>query len=174
MQENIEQIKSKITEIFNKDQEIRKNPKSSLDEIRAYENEFTQYLKKVVDKYGWLTISKFGKDVSYQVGILVTHTQDKKFAQKCLRLMEENIDDIDKTNFAIVYDKVMISAGKLQKYGTKLKSYFKDNGEVVTEVMPLENPEKVEEFRRQVGLPPLEEYIRNSEKLFLQISGPRK
>ena len=174
MQENIEEIKTKITEIFHKDQEIRKNPNGTLEEIRAYEDEFTQYLKKIVGKHGWLTISKFGKDVSYQAGILVTHTQDKEFAQKCLKLMEENIHDIDKTNFAIIYDKVMISAGKSQRYGTKLKSYFKDNGDVVTEVMPLEDPKNVEELRKQIGLSPLDEYIKNSEKLFLQISGPRK
>lgn len=175
MQDRIEEIKSQITLIFKKDQEIRKNPGSTLEQIRAFEDEFTQYLKKVVDEFGWLTISKFGEDVSYQAGILITHTQDKEFAQKCLKLMEENIEDIEKTNFALVYDKVMLSAGKPQRYGTKLKSYFKDDGSVVTEVvMPLEDPENIEVLRKQVGLSPLDEYMRNSEKLFLQVSGLSK
>ncbi len=174
MKQNIETIKKEITSIFEKDQKIRKDPQSSLQQIRAFESEFTDYLKKIVDTYGWFTISIFGEEVSYQAGILITHTQDKEFAQKCLALMEKSIEDIDKTNFALVYDKVMLSAGKPQRYGTKLRSYFDDSGKVVTEVVELEDPQNVSKLREQIGLAPLDEYIKNSEKLFLQASGLNK
>jgi|GEM_PF-2583053 len=174
MQNKVEQIKSKITQIFLKDQTIRKNPQTTLEEIRAYEDELTKYLKCVVLEFGWLTISKFGKEVSYQAGILVSHTQDKEFAKECLKLMEESLHDIDTTNFALIYDKVMLSIGKPQRYGTKLKSYYKESGELVTEVMPLEDTHHIDRLRAEVGLAPLDEYIKNSEKLFLQINSQPK
>jgi len=66
--------------------------------------------------------------------------------------------------YALLYDRLALRLGGKQRYGTQTGE--DDYGERI--VRPLENPAKVEEFRKELGLIPLSEYLSFWEKRFGQ------
>ena len=51
---------------------------------------------------------------------------------------------------AMLHDRVQLLLGEKQRYGTNWQET--DDGR---RLMPLEDPERVDEFRKELGLPPL-------------------
>lgn len=66
----------------------------------------TKRLKKIIEKFGWPTISKVGKEASNAAWLLVQHADnDPKFQQKCLLLMlKVKVGDINLQNIAYLTD----------------------------------------------------------------------
>jgi len=58
--------------------------------------------------------------------------------------------------FAFVYDRCLFNSGKPQKYGTHTKYNEITNSE---ELYPLLDESMVDIWRKEVGLPPLAEYL---------------
>jgi hypothetical protein len=55
-----------------------------------------------------------------------------------------------------MYDRSRFNENKPQRYGTHTKYNEKTNSE---ELYPLEDETKVDEWRKELGLPPLAEYL---------------
>lgn len=82
----------------------------------------TAMLKKFVVDKGWPSISKVGKPASNQAWLLVQHADhDPAFQLKALRLMEPLIakGDVDKANYAYLYDRIMLKLSGKQRFGTQ-------------------------------------------------------
>lgn len=56
---------------------------------------------------------------------------------------------------AMMYDTRLVASGKRQKYGTHWTSQLDENGLAIPK--PLENPDRVDEWRAELNLPPLAE-----------------
>ena len=93
-----EEVKRQLNVMYELDQAIRQacvgdreNPKvmslmTDMDRANMY------HLKKIIEKYGWITISEFGKKASRQAWLLVQHAdEDPSFQQKCLKIMKNLI-----------------------------------------------------------------------------------
>ena len=64
--------------------------------------------------------------------------------------------DIKAENVAMLEDRILVSTGKKQKYGTQLY-YMEEDGVQKRVLSPIEDVEHVDELRHSVGLPPLRE-----------------
>ena len=71
--------------------------------------------------------------------------------------------EVDVKDLAYLTDRVLANEGKKQRYGTQ--AVFRD-GKAVAK--PIEDEAKVDERRKGVGLPPLREYLRQIEAVYLK------
>jgi hypothetical protein len=127
------------------------------------DKENTKWLGEIVEKHGWPTISLVGKDGSNDAWLLAQHAdRDPKFQRKCLDLMTKAPkEEVSQKNLAYLTDRVLLAEGKKQIYGTQFTS---TNGK--WEPRALEDPENVDKRRKEVGLPPLSEYVKMMEQMY--------
>lgn len=153
----------KINKLVEKDQKLRKNiPEDSVLaeaywlKINKFDLESTNYIKHVVKKIGLPTIPIVGEKASYNAWLLVQHSQDLKFQKKYLKLLKQNINDINLNNIAYLEDRILMRQGHPQTFGTQLIQDEKSK-----DVIPysLKDPENVDTLRKNMGLDTLEKYI---------------
>lgn len=108
-------------------------------------------IKEIVSNHGWPGFSIVGKEGSKAAWLIVQHAVlDTKFMDKCLPLLKEAIShgEAEGWCFAYLQDRVLTMSNKPQIYGTQHD--IDKNG--VAYPLPIENPEKVELLRKEVGL----------------------
>jgi len=74
---------------------------------------------------------------------------------------------LDKSDYAMLNDRVLMEEGKPQVYGTQIKMAATFDGEDMAMQLylwPVENPDALDSLRRSVGLSPIEEYLRSSSE----------
>ena len=69
-------------------------------------------------------------------------------------------DPEDSVMFAILYDALQQNLGRKQRFGTQTGRDTEGN----PMVLPLEDVSKVELFRKEIGLPPLSEYMQQASE----------
>lgn len=163
----LKETKQKLLEMLKTDQFLRKTPGTSPTDIEKMDNRHVTSLKQLIKELnGWPTISKVGKKASTAAWLIAQHSKVLKFQKLCLRLMKKNVNDIDKANLAYITDIIGMNTGKGQVYGTSLETKRDENGKLVTTVPRLKYPKKVNKRRKELGLIPLEDYIKQSEDVF--------
>jgi hypothetical protein len=131
--------------------------------VKKVDQENTERLAEVVDEHGWPAISLVGRDGSHAAWLLVQHADaDPKFQRKCLNLMAKLPKaEVSQTDLAYLTDRVLLSEGKKQIYGTQFTS-----SEGKWEPRPLEDAANVDKRRAEVALQPLAEYVKDLESLY--------
>jgi len=161
--DDIIQVKNTIFTMYSLDQEMRHIYLEDLNRVNQETivkiDEFhTEIIKKILQKYEWITISKFGKETDKQAWLLVQHADNDPFFQAgCLFILSNLIDkgETDKQNYAYLYDRVAVAESRPQRYGTQAKVV----GERL-ELYPFEGEtEDLEVRRREMGLSPLKIYL---------------
>lgn len=163
-------ISDKFTKIYNTDQSIRKYYFSRLNEGVNKNSEEAKYLLEVmniIDAYNLLEIEKiiekYGilgqrlKTTEARQAISTVYLHAPKETQKIiLKKIEKAVNEgeITAANYAYLEDRIMVDDTGYQKYGSQYK--VKDN-EII--LYPLIDPEKVDVYRKEVGLDTLEEYL---------------
>jgi hypothetical protein len=160
-----------LKEIYFKDVSLRKQAKEierkfgfQSDTVKTLwkkitENDSTTLIKVklILDSRGWL-----GSDV---IGVLSNRTLFLSIQHSNLKTQEKylpmlryavQIGDANPANYAYLIDRIAIEQGKKQIYGTQL-SRDKKSGEVY--ILPLEDPDKVNLRRKEIGLGSIEDYI---------------
>lgn len=115
-------------------------------------------LEKIIDENGWTGISLVGKDGAEAAWLIVQHAISlPDFSRKCLKLIEKAVGESEAEPYQAAYlrDRIAFFEGKPQKYGTQ--SDWNEEGKM--QVWTLENAEKVNEYRTEVGLKPLDKLI---------------
>jgi len=128
----------------------------------AVDQENTADLKELLKIYSWFTISEFGWEADKNAWLLVQHADhDAPFQRQVLTILEPLAakGETSPKNFAYLYDRVASSfqnpsERKPQRYGTQGMC----SGPGTWEPLPIEEPEKLDERRATVGLPPEAEY----------------
>lgn len=118
----------------------------------------TARLSEIVAQIGWPGASQVGRDAAHKAWLLVQHADhDLAFQRDCLRLMREAPEgEVAGADLALLVDRVRVNEGRPQCYGTQF--YTDERGELVPR--PIEDPERLDERRAAVGLPPFAEYER--------------
>lgn len=119
----------------------------------------TRWLKDVVAKSGWPTVSAFGEDASGHAWLLVQHADhDPVFQLQVLRLMEPLVatKEVSPRNYAYLYDRVMLKLNGKQRFATQM---WCENGKFVPQ--PLEEAASIDQLRGEMQLEPLAEYQAN-------------
>jgi hypothetical protein len=124
--------------------------------IVAQDHRNTAWLKALVAKQGWPTISQVGKLAANNAWLLVQHADDDPIFQlKILKLMEplQAKGEIEGSNYAMLYDRVMLPLTGKQRYGSQFTC--DDTG---WHPLPLEDEAHVDQLRKSLGLTPIADY----------------
>jgi hypothetical protein len=123
-----------------------------------------QELEPLLERYGWFTIRQFDAIADRNAWLLVQHADSApELQRRVLKVLEPltKTGDTSLKNFAYLFDRVAVSVQdperrELQRYGTQGQC----SGPGTWEPHPVEEPAKLDERRRAVGLEPLVEYQR--------------
>jgi len=147
---------------FTKKQQKEKSPYSDetiqskwaeadrINELRA---------KAIIKKYGYPGYDLVG-DSSDSFWTIIQHCDDDiPFQEHVLALMKKEVDknNANKENYALLIDRMLVNDHREQIYGTQVHTDPKTNKVIP---FPLKYPELVDELRKEVGLEPLDTYIK--------------
>lgn len=114
-------------------------------------------LEQMVEAKGWPKKSQVGEYAATAAFLVIQHSdaeRQRKYLPAIKKLCEEQ--EARWSNYALMYDRVETSENKPQKYGSQLR--FNDQTQKY-ELFPLLDETKVDEWRKEVGLGPLADYV---------------
>jgi hypothetical protein len=157
-----EELKQRLVAMAKRDQSVRKPeyvsdtaPAGLVEEQERVDAELTTELKAIVARKGWPTIRLVGLPASEHAALILMHSRDHDFQRSMLPQLRQLAEsgEILGSSVATIVDKILISEGKRQRFGTQFKWA---NG--VAEMLPVDDTEHLEERRAKYLLPPLAEY----------------
>jgi hypothetical protein len=125
------------------------------------DRERTDRLAEIIDEHGWPGHELVGEDGASAAWLVAQHSDlDVDFQEEALELMRQAVDDgdADPTELAYLEDRVALNTGGAQTYGTQVGCV---DGRA--EPADLDDPDGVDERRREVGLNPLDDYLAELE-----------
>jgi hypothetical protein len=161
-----EAVKTELLQILKDDQEPKEafhaiqdqHKKDSIKEIGVeLEKKNLVKVKAILKKYGWLGSEQVGREANSALFLVIQHA-DIATQEEYLPLMRKAVAEgkAYSTQLALLEDRVALRQGKRQIYGSQIGQDEK-TGE--SYVLPLADPEHVDQRRRSVGLPPLADYV---------------
>lgn len=141
------------------DQQMRLGDIEKIDWSKQHEIDKRNLIriKQIVQEFGCITISKFSRETSENAWLIIQHAvHDLDFMEYYCKLMEDNFDDIVKSNFAKLKDRTLVHRNRAQLYGTH---FSRGPKEVHFHVDEIEDIENVDKRRSEVGLGTLKESI---------------
>ena len=150
-----------INEMYDQDQRMRlSGPWDDRVDIKN-----TKTLQTIVLSFGWPTIPKVGLVVSNKAMIIAIHARKSPDIQAYfLCEVEKVLNDVSLQRYAYLYDNVYLNKTGKQKYGTQFTIV---NG--IPTPRPIENFKKVNKYRKEVGLEPLEDYLEGFKDLDIEV-----
>jgi hypothetical protein len=161
------EIAAEITVMYKADQDMRiKAEKDDSIWDEAMDPRNTARMKEIVDQIGWPTLSKVGEKASGDAWLLIQHAdRDIEFQRHCLELMKaESAGEVALRDIAYLEDRVRVNSGQPQLYGTQFR------WEGSKSIQNIEDPENVEQRRKEMGLNTLAE---NLEEMYQKYKIPR-
>jgi hypothetical protein len=166
-----------LEDVYDKDQAARAwtvgMTSLSADEIEKYTAEMERVdslnqtmVFDILDNDGWP--SNLSDKANRAIWIVIDHS-DLTSRSKYLSFVRAKADEgiLDKSDYAMLNDRVLMEEGKPQVYGTQIKMAATFDGEDMAMQLylwPVENPDALDSLRRSVGLSPIEEYLRSSSE----------
>ncbi|GAA0872532.1 hypothetical protein GCM10009117_16790 [Gangjinia marincola] len=169
---SLKDVQTELDSIYTHDQTIRfeimkmqKEGKLQTDEFIALVTKMKRTdadnlnkIKAILDRYGWpndLT------DQGNQTIFLVIQHADIATQREYLPLIKKAVEDkkILPSNLAILEDRIALRSGEKQIYGSQVVI---DQNTGIKYVAPLIDPDGVNQRRKSVGLPTMEEYLKQS------------
>ena len=116
---------------------------------------------KILDERGWLGADVIGQQGNSTLFLVIQHA-DLKTQEKYLPMMREAVKkgNAQPSALALLEDRVALRQGNRQIYGSQV-GRDQVSGEYY--VLPLKDPDNVDQRRAEVGLGPLQEYISSWE-----------
>ena len=122
----------------------------SLDrKITHFDSASLVYVKKILDKYGWVGKSKIGEMANQAIYTTIQHSPNPDDRVQYFPLLQESceIGESQKSDMATMYDRIQIESSKNQLYGTQSRMV-----EGQLELYPIEDAQNVNKRRKNVGL----------------------
>ena len=145
-----------LSEVLESDQRIRKS------------NEYIKYAKEdhrnqelvisIIEKCGMPTLKEVGQKQMDAIWLGLQHTENK-YRVKYFPLIEKAVKngDLSKKQYALMKDRILMDEGKPQIFGSQIK-----NGKLYD----LEDPKTVNKRRQEMGLEPIEDYLKRFKITF--------
>ncbi len=124
----------------------------------AGDRERTERLRRITAERGWPTRTLVGADGATAAWAIAQHSDlDPQVQERFLALMRDAVaaGEADPGELAYLEDRVAAGAGRPQTYGTQIGCA--EDG--TPQPGPLADPDRVDELRAGVGLPPLADYL---------------
>jgi len=115
-------------------------------------------VKAILDRQGWLGADVIGDKGKKALFLVIQHA-DLATQETYLPMMKEAVKQgrADAFSLALLEDRVAIRNGKRQLYGSQIQRDAETN---LYYVLPLEDPDHVDQRRASIGLEPLADYVR--------------
>lgn len=116
-------------------------------------------VSKILDERGWLGPDIIGEQGNTTLFLVIQHA-DLETQEKYLPMMREAVKkgNADSGSLALLEDRVALRKGNKQIYGSQV-GRDQETGEYY--VLPLIDPDNVDQRREEVGLGPIQNYISN-------------
>ncbi|HKO77898.1 MAG TPA: DUF6624 domain-containing protein [Flavobacterium sp.] len=117
-------------------------------------------VKKYFNENGFPGIKENGKETALHFWVIVQHgDNDVAFQKKVLKAIKKELKtkNASTRNYAYLYDRVQKNEKKPQLYGTQM--IWDSQG--VHSPYKLKAPKKVNQLRAEMGLEPIEDYIKS-------------
>jgi hypothetical protein len=111
-----------------------------------------------LDRKGWPRVAAVGPEAAMAAFLVVMHSRDgvqKKYLADIKRVCEAG--ELPWERYAAIYDRSLFNESQPQKYGTHTRYNEQTKTE---ELYPLADESKVDQWRKELGLPPLAEYLK--------------
>ena len=164
------ELKQRLLEMVEEDQRVRAQLVATGELFRGYAPKMAevhrrnaQELESVVEKFGWPGKSVVGEEASNAAWLILQHAiGNPKLQRRCLPILREAVaqGEAEPAHAAYLEDRICFFERRPQRYGTQFD--WDENGRMSPWL--LEDPNKVDEFRRSVGLPPLADRIEQARK----------
>mgnify|MGYP003292161454 FL=1 len=163
-------IDSLLCDIGRKDQEVRadwtKVATGSVTQeeaieyaLKMEETDSTNLasVSRILDTYGWP--SGLSDEANNAIFLVIDHS-NLKTMNKYIGLFCDAVEKghLSMNDLVTMEDRMLMNAGKPQKYGTQAYSLVED-GKTVIYIWPVEDPDKLDALRKSVGLIPIEDYL---------------
>jgi len=132
---------------------------TALRRMQALQNEKNlAELEALLDSKGWPEKSQVGSDASEAAFYVLQHANTAA-QKKYIKLFEEACikNEGNWQQYALLFDRMRITQNLPQKYGTHAILDNRTTGELI--LYPLEDENRVDEWRKEKGLEPLNEYM---------------
>ncbi len=171
--EEIEKIKKILEKVYDDDQKFRSSINSSeivkkyginskevkeiLDNGAKLDAINLEIIKDIIKNYGWLGEKTVGFKANMALFLVIQHA-DLETQLQYLPIMEQAAREgnLRLKEYATYIDRIEIRQGRKQIYGTQVK-YNEEIG--CHQVLPILNPEEVDERRKEVGLNTMQEQL---------------
>lgn len=123
-------------------------------------------LKTLFSQFGFPGIAEYGKKTSRQYVLLIQRADpDPKFQEKVLIAMKQKVDEANASaaDYAFLVDLVRTNTNRRQLYGTQVR-LNEDTSKLI--LKPVEDPERLNERRKALGLGTIEEYLKTMEERY--------
>lgn len=160
-----EALKRRLMEMAEEDHRVRSELAATGELSQGYAPRMAevhfqnaQALADILERYGWPGKSLVGTEGSSAAWLIVQHAiGNPQLQRKCLPLLQRAVADgeAEPVQFAYLEDRIRFFERRPQRYGTQFD--WDENGRM--NPWTLEDPDKVDEYRFAVGLPPLVERI---------------
>lgn len=158
MREIQDELRIRMTE----DQALRRDPgfhtgdKKILERMLETQVANGLYVQELMADVGWIDADRFGKPAALAAFLLVQHSGDLNLMLGAIEPIEEEVKrgQASGQHFALLYDRLQLSLGYRQRYGSQL-----GGGADGSVLMSLQDRENVDELRRDIGMGALDDYL---------------
>ena len=145
-----------LSEVYISDQKIRRENK--LIKYAKEDHRNQELIISIIEKCGMPTLNEVNQEQMNAIWLGLQHTENK-YRIKYFPLIEKAVKngDLSKEQYALMKDRILMDEGKPQIFGSQIK-----NGKLYD----LEAPETVNERRQEMGLEPIEDYLKRFDITF--------
>ena len=156
---NYDSLRTVLEKIYDTDQGLREkvsnmNPydPALVAELNRADSVNQIEVKNIVDTYGWLGSSQIGQKAADALYYVIQHA-DLESIEYFFPMMKKAAEtgEANRLYAATMEDRMLKYQGKKQIYGTQGHGQMKDDGTFDSFIWPIEDPEHVNERRKQAG-----------------------
>ena len=140
-----------LSEVLESDQRIRKSNELIKHAKEDHRNQ--ELVISIIEKCGMPTLKEVGQRRMDAVWLGLQHSTEeirKKYFPQIEKAVKNG--DLSTSQYALMKDRMLMDEGKPQIYGSQI-----ENGKLYK----LENPKTVNERRKEMGMEPIEDYLKN-------------
>lgn len=163
-------VRQELVQLGEEDQAIRQGltPDRMQDTVFAKQmlradSARTARLRLIIEAYGWPDSARVGPEASKAAFLILQHSPVHEFQREMLPTIE-NLGQggaIPRDEAALLVDRVLVHEGQPQRYGTQFSMI---DGRLVLDSVA--DPAGLEERRRSMGLPTMDEYMKMLAELY--------
>lgn len=147
---------------------------SALRRLQKMQNQKNlEELEVLLLEKGWPRISQVGPEAAGAAFFVLQHSNasaQEKFLPMFEKCCREN--EADWHQYALMFDRMRINKNLPQRYGTHSNLDNRATGEAL--LYPMEDETMVDEWRKEIGLEPLKDYLKSANIKYVPSSASKK